>query len=959
MDLTNAQVIDKWKGLGSDKTACAKWLEEICDGNIHTDIDSLRKSVGRLVEKYQKCNKRKGEKLENLLSRPFIFPDTKGESSHTHICTDSPHCGHEEACQLLAKEVKEKEEQLEQSQDEVQNKDKQLMECQKALCEKDEELKETQIHGCMYKEVTSLKRKLEDKTKDLRATDSREAYHREKRQREENINMQLRKQLEENEKEATAAKESLKRFGHIIEENKKELKEYEETTQYLQTLLEDDKLVHTIDSVTRTYTPELCQCVYELLEYNVSASKVGDVIVSVLKLVGKKPTNVPSKSTVLNMNLQRLSLSQQQVSEVLCPKPNITLLTDETSKRGAKYMGYEASDSDGNMWVLGLRDITTKSAQDTLDVLKEILSDIDLRSKLTDNSKSKALLTHIIATMSDRAQTEIKFNALLEEYRSSILPTVIENYDDLPDDDKKAVASLSNFFCGLHSLVHIAETSKAALKEAEGLMFDGSVPNPDPNFYANNEPGTVRLVRTAAKAFAPGADEKSGCYGQFIIFIQEFLKHHKLRAIPLESFRGSRFNILFSVAMGVYFLKDKMTEYLEQIPITNKLLKSVYSDLKVEEFVAGLKALGLICKLITCPLWNIIERKNVNILDMNTKYQQLVTFCTEATDQLDRFLTGDMAIFEEDTYIDKDCIWEKLIEPSPYDGATKVILGVILPAVTSLCKRIFADHLPGGKYSELDIHDQRLRDKFQSVPKSSKFAESVFGLLDYQIRMKPNVTTLAVEASIMFSQNKTRAWLEGKTANLASLVTQARKDSKKIKQDFQKRRNAIIEERRRALQEKMKKEEESKKRLIAKHEGYTRDMMRFGLWQSESEVDNHVNSYATKKLQKEALTAQLRFRQKVLHQDVAEPGAFSVSKKDGNKRSNLTVDELKAKVKKLICEAVVVRDGDNDPPHHILTGKRIRHRVKESLNNNELEWRVGNVINQVNKIYNFGSVSYQ
>ena len=53
------------------------------------------------------------------------------------------------------------------------------------------------------------------------------------------------------------------------------------------------------------------------------------------------------------------------------------MLTDETSKFGARYMGYEASDTDGNLWVLGLRDIETKSADTTLKVFKEILSDFN------------------------------------------------------------------------------------------------------------------------------------------------------------------------------------------------------------------------------------------------------------------------------------------------------------------------------------------------------------------------------------------------------------------------------------------------------------------------------------------------------------------------------------------------------------------------------------------------------
>jgi hypothetical protein len=40
-------------------------------------------------------------------------------------------------------------------------------------------------------------------------------------------------------------------------------------------------------------------------------------------------------------------------------------------------MGYAASDTDGNLWVLGLRDIETKSADNTLKVFKEIFSDLN------------------------------------------------------------------------------------------------------------------------------------------------------------------------------------------------------------------------------------------------------------------------------------------------------------------------------------------------------------------------------------------------------------------------------------------------------------------------------------------------------------------------------------------------------------------------------------------------------
>ena len=92
-------------------------------------------------------------------------------------------------------------------------------------------------------------------------------------------------------------------------------------------------------------------------------------------------------------------------------------MTDETSKFESKFMGYEASDANGNLWVLGLRDIETKSADNTLKVFKEILNDLDEISGEAESRVSKDIICHITATLSDRAATEVKFNSLLEQYR--------------------------------------------------------------------------------------------------------------------------------------------------------------------------------------------------------------------------------------------------------------------------------------------------------------------------------------------------------------------------------------------------------------------------------------------------------------------------------------------------------------------------------------------------------------
>ena len=197
---------------------------------------------------------------------------------------------------------------------------------------------------------------------------------------------------------------------------------------YLENIIKDidqtERVVNCYDETSRRYSTSVKTCIYELLQHNVSVSNIPAVIECVLNLVNVKPNRLPSRSTIIDMNLQRLCLSQKHVAEVFSKHEDSTLLTDETSKFGARYMGYEASDKEGNLWVLGLRDIETKSADNTLKVFKEILRDLNDISDSENDPVSRDIIKHICATLSDRAATEMKFNNLLESYRKDVLPLI-------------------------------------------------------------------------------------------------------------------------------------------------------------------------------------------------------------------------------------------------------------------------------------------------------------------------------------------------------------------------------------------------------------------------------------------------------------------------------------------------------------------------------------------------------
>ena len=60
----------------------------------------------------------------------------------------------------------------------------------------------------------------------------------------------------------------------------------------------------------------------------------------------------------------------------------------------------------------------------------------------------------------------------------------------------------------------------------------------------------------------------------------------------------------------------------------NQLLRAVYSDIQVPEFLAGCRALGLINKKVTGLLQRVFESSDISITEINDIYQSLVS-CIE------------------------------------------------------------------------------------------------------------------------------------------------------------------------------------------------------------------------------------------------------------------------------------------------------------------------------------------
>ena len=173
-------------------------------------------------------------------------------------------------------------------------------------------------------------------------------------------------QLEQTGEKIKETDEVLYSQMNILENQQRELKDIQDENDWLRELAEE-----TIQTVydRGLFTDKMKECVFKLLKYNVPTGQISSVIESVLELADRKPSDLPTKSTINEWNIIRLCLSQRQIAEEIPKTKSLGLLSDEISKFDKKYEGIHVSDEEGNIYVLGLRNIASKSGQDTLQTL--------------------------------------------------------------------------------------------------------------------------------------------------------------------------------------------------------------------------------------------------------------------------------------------------------------------------------------------------------------------------------------------------------------------------------------------------------------------------------------------------------------------------------------------------------------------------------------------------------------
>jgi hypothetical protein len=375
------------------------------------------------------------------------------------------------------------------------------------------------------------------------------------------------------------------------------------------------------------------------------------------------------------------------------------------------------------------------------------------------------------------------------------------------------------------------------------------------------------------KAVARGADEKNRIFAKAQVFLKSILKENfNSHSFPLTPYRGARFNILFHNSSIIYCLHEQLHELFE-VNQTNMLLRSVFHDMEQDFLVAEVRDFAILSKTVMAPLWNILEKKDINMTEMNGHYQRMVNFFDSASEDPTMLMRGESPFGEE--FLRRNAWWDKVFQPNPiFDGLTVSALAIMVRALALFSRKHFADHLAGGKHSHVQPEECR------GVPKHNKLCQRAFGLWDHVKRNKPNMCELASEAFILFTLNNTAKWLSNLDNEMPhNVITEARKATPAMYRTFKIRQAKMEEERKahfREQQEEKRRREE--KQMVEMMSLVAKVEEQGGLWKSEEALDAALMSIQerhgqAKGKQLDALKVQMAYRKKVLHQPVKDPTA--------------------------------------------------------------------------------------
>ncbi|MES9880650.1 MAG: hypothetical protein ABW185_07190 [Sedimenticola sp.] len=759
---------------------------------------------------------------------------------------------------------------------------------------------------------------------------------------------------------------------------KNEIKEKQSKISELEAINEamNDPIVATY--YNGRYVNEIRETIMTLiLECGISQGKVNKVMEVVVKnLTGKTLDRLPSTGVKSRLVTEGKRVAQRQVAVAMLdgledPSVGNCLHQDGTTKFHRHFQSFQVTTAEKRTYSLGMSEVSAGDAETLLSAFKTQLDELaDAIHEEKGHETVAKLVASITSTMSDQGSVNPVFHSQLADLKSTLLPDVFANWETMDPDVRSEVSTISSYFCKMHIFVNMASEVDKCLSVFGNNVTAGK----NPYSFDWNESSATRLTRTASKGLTMHGCDKSGVGSHFSTYLQSNDKVSKL-----ITFRGHRFNHLFYAAGATYHHAKDIQNFLDTWPEPNGLLKSLSFDIREKVSLCGIRALGIVDKLITGPLWRLIE-KTGSILDLNPVLHHLQVKLEEFSKDSSPLLAG-IEVFP-DMVIHKDEVFTSLFQSRDAvdETYTQMALELVAGGMLLILERQAKDQLPGGKYFS---PDQVTQQKASNVPTTNTCSERDFAQLDILMRTKPSAGTVAYESIIMWTNNKTSHWLNSLSSDAKEeILNDARVSAPQLLSAFRAKQTSLYEKKLLLLRKRQEQKVQKEGKLYSQNVKLTKKLNNIGgLWLSEEDINVRKESL-TKGEYKDAIISQLQFRKKVLHskgpkekfQQVCKGKTYSIEELEENLRhilvinaeeeneeeeqphlSYIDVEEAAQKIEASKSSLVrKIKEGRNKilikqqstrlpgiiSQPELLVGKKIKHKCRDP-DTNEIAWYAG------------------
>ena len=581
--------------------------------------------------------------------------------------------------------------------------------------------------------------------------------------------------------------------------------------EQLTCLLEDE----TITTFENGKLDEVREVIMDLLAMNVSMSKANEVICTVLqKLAGKSISRLPSKAVHSRLLVEAKHLGDVQLGRAMLEEADPSqvigniLHGDGTTKYHRHYQDFTVTTPSCLTYSMGLLELGKSDTEAIMDAFKHRVKEIAQAlswgdEKASVENKVAELVTSIKSTMSDQGPTNATFNEQLTELQKDFLPKVVEKWQDLAENSKKSLEEMGNFYCKLHLLVNLGEEANKAFKLFEHAAIEGRNPLA---FLSSNESGSCRLTRTACEAFHPRGSQTAGVSEDFDVHLSENGLESKL-----VEFIGNCFNITFYNSAAVFYHRSHIQDFLLNWPTPNRLLQVVSKDIVEPVYLTGIRALGILDKIVTGPFFRLTENAK-SVLDLNPHLQQMQKCFEQWSQDASPLLEGETLFNEEVVPIHCNEMYESLFkeQSEQLETFTQKALEIIFNSWIILFERKAQDQLPGGKYA---TPSPELLAQAANVPATNMASERDFGVFDLLLHLKPAARLISHEALVLWTNNKTTSRLNSLSPEDKQMcMAEARANTSKIIARYKERKEKIFQQRKEKLVEKQRAKEEAERK---------------------------------------------------------------------------------------------------------------------------------------------------